>query len=90
MTTEAASQRTTRRARRPGPFAVVAGALGLFFAVLALLAQQVRAGADPALGPAAQPALSAPAQAAPPAGDTAAPAAAPEAAAPPPLTTRSS
>jgi hypothetical protein len=43
---------TPRRAaiRKPGPFPVIAGSLGLFLAVTALLAFQMRAGADPALG----------------------------------------
>ena len=44
-------------ARRPGPAAVTLGSLGAFFALLAVLAVQVRAGGDPALGsaePAAQ------------------------------------
>jgi hypothetical protein len=36
--------------KRPGPFPVIAGSAGLFFAVAALLAFQMRAGADPALG----------------------------------------
>jgi pyruvate dehydrogenase E2 component (dihydrolipoamide acetyltransferase) len=36
--------------RTPGPFPVIAGSLGLFLAVTALLAFQMRAGADPALG----------------------------------------
>ena len=36
--------------RKPGPFPVIAGSLGLFLAITALLALQLRAGADPALG----------------------------------------
>jgi hypothetical protein len=38
------------RIRKPGPLPVIAGSLGLFLAVTALLAFQLRAGADPALG----------------------------------------
>jgi hypothetical protein len=38
------------RIRKPGPLPVVAGSFGLFFAVTALLAFQMRRGADPALG----------------------------------------
>ncbi len=43
---------TPRRApiRKPGPLPVIAGSLGLFLAITALLALQLRAGADPALG----------------------------------------
>jgi hypothetical protein len=40
-----------RRARAPGPLAVITASLGLFFVVLTLLAIQVRSGRDPALGP---------------------------------------
>jgi len=40
------------RARRPGPAGVMLASLGAFFALLAILAVQVRAGEDPALGPA--------------------------------------
>ena len=36
--------------KKPGPFPVMAGSAGLFFAIAALLAFQMRAGADPALG----------------------------------------
>jgi hypothetical protein len=36
--------------RKPGPFPVIAASLGLFLAITALLAFQMRAGADPALG----------------------------------------
>ena len=36
--------------KKPGPFPVIAGSAGLFFAIAALLAFQMRAGADPALG----------------------------------------
>ncbi len=35
---------------KPGPFPVIAGSAGLFFAIAAFLAFQMRAGADPALG----------------------------------------
>jgi hypothetical protein len=38
------------RIRKPGPLPVIAGSIGLFFAVTALLAFQLRRGADPALG----------------------------------------
>ena len=38
------------RIRKPGPLAVIAGSFGLFFAITALLAFQMRRGADPALG----------------------------------------
>jgi hypothetical protein len=38
------------RIRKPGPLGVLAGSFGLFFAVTALLAFQMRRGADPALG----------------------------------------
>ncbi|MEA2481988.1 MAG: hypothetical protein QOJ07_3910, partial [Thermoleophilaceae bacterium] len=38
------------RIRKPGPLPVIAGSFGLFFAITALLAFQVRRGADPALG----------------------------------------
>ena len=41
-----------RRPSKPAPGWVFGGALGAFFAALALLAFQVRAGQDPALGPA--------------------------------------
>jgi hypothetical protein len=37
-------------ARRPGPLPLAACSLGAFLALLALLATQVRAGRDPALG----------------------------------------
>ena len=40
--------------KRPGPLPVAATALAAFLALLALLASQVRAGRDPALGPAEQ------------------------------------
>ncbi len=36
--------------RKPGPLMVIASSLGLFLAITALLALQLRAGADPALG----------------------------------------
>ena len=36
--------------KKPGPFPVIAGSLGLFLAIVAWLAFQMRAGADPALG----------------------------------------
>jgi hypothetical protein len=38
------------RIRKPGPLGVIAGSFGLFFAITALLAFQMRRGADPALG----------------------------------------
>ncbi len=38
------------RIRKPGPLTVIAGSFGLFFAITALLAFQMRRGADPALG----------------------------------------
>jgi hypothetical protein len=38
------------RIRKPGPLPVLAGSFGLFFAITALLAFQMRRGADPALG----------------------------------------
>ncbi|MDA0164640.1 hypothetical protein OM076_30515 [Solirubrobacter ginsenosidimutans] len=38
------------RIRKPGPLTVIAGSFGLFFAITALLAAQMRRGADPALG----------------------------------------
>jgi hypothetical protein len=41
---------TDARIRRPAPGWVFGGALGTFFAALALLAVQVRAGEDPSLG----------------------------------------
>ena len=41
---------TTERCRRPSPFWLVTGSLAAFFVLLALLAVQVRAGGDPALG----------------------------------------
>lgn len=40
-----------RRTRRFGPFAVAAGSLALFAAMLVLLADRVAAGSDPVLGP---------------------------------------
>jgi hypothetical protein len=40
---------TTDR-RKPSPFGLLAGSLAAFFALLAFLAVQVRAGGDPALG----------------------------------------
>ena len=45
-----ASSRSASRSRSPGRFRVIAGSAGLFFAIAALLAFQMRAGADPALG----------------------------------------
>ena len=36
--------------KKPGPFPVIAGSLGLFFATTAWLGFQMRAGADPAIG----------------------------------------
>jgi hypothetical protein len=56
-----AGGRRPARISRPGPEWVFGGAVGAFFAALALLAVQVRAGADPALGP-AEPAAQAPSQ----------------------------
>jgi hypothetical protein len=54
MTTDGTTGRPRRR-RKPSAGWVYGPALGAFFAVLALLAFQVRAGSDPALGkPAAQ------------------------------------
>ena len=47
---------TTTERRRPSCFGVFAGSLAAFFALLAFLAVQVRAGGDPALGPAKVPA----------------------------------
>ena len=43
---------TTEPRRKPSSFGVFAGSLAAFFALLAFLAVQVRAGGDPALGPA--------------------------------------
>jgi len=42
---------TTTDRRKPSPFGLIAGSLAAFFALLAFLAVQVRAGGDPALGP---------------------------------------
>jgi hypothetical protein len=42
---------TTTDRRKPSPFGLLAGSLAAFFALLAFLAEQVRAGGDPALGP---------------------------------------
>lgn len=42
---------TTTDRRKPSPFGLLAGSLAVFFALLAFLAVQVRAGGDPALGP---------------------------------------
>jgi hypothetical protein len=51
---EAPTQKLPRapkpRIRKPGPLPVMAGSFGLFFAITALLAFQMRRGADPALG----------------------------------------
>jgi hypothetical protein len=44
---------TTTDRRKPSPFWLAAGSLAAFLALLAVLAVQVRAGRDPALGPAA-------------------------------------
>jgi hypothetical protein len=49
MTDPAAAPRR-ERIRKPGPLPVVAGSFGLFFAIAALLAFQMRRGEDPALG----------------------------------------
>jgi hypothetical protein len=38
------------RIRKPGPLGVIVASFGLFFAITALLAFQMRRGADPALG----------------------------------------
>ena len=46
----AAAMTTDARRRKPASGWVFGGALGTFFAALALLAVQVRAGNDPALG----------------------------------------
>ena len=47
----AAAPRPARpKISKPGPFPVIAGSLGLFFAIVALLAFQLRAGKDPAIG----------------------------------------
>jgi hypothetical protein len=42
---------TTTDRRKPSPLGLLAGSLAAFFALLAFLAVQVRAGGDPALGP---------------------------------------
>jgi hypothetical protein len=42
---------TTTDRGKPSPFGLLAGSLAAFFALLAFLAVQVRAGGDPALGP---------------------------------------
>jgi hypothetical protein len=42
---------TTTDRRKPSPFGLLGGSLAAFFALLAFLAVQVRAGGDPALGP---------------------------------------
>ena len=55
MTTDPDRPRRAAPPQRPSAGWVFAPALGAFFAALALLAFQVRAGQDPALGP-AQPA----------------------------------
>jgi hypothetical protein len=51
---EAPTQRLPKvpkpRIRKPGPLRVLASSFGLFFAITALLASQMRRGADPALG----------------------------------------
>lgn len=45
------TERPARPARRrPGPLPVVCGSIGVFLVVLTLLAAQLRAGRDPALG----------------------------------------
>jgi hypothetical protein len=43
---------TERRKRRPGPLPVVLTAIATFLVIFVLLAAQLRAGHDPALGPA--------------------------------------
>jgi len=50
------------RARRAGPAGLMLWSLAGFFALLAVLAVQVRAGEDPALGAAETPAAAAPAR----------------------------
>jgi hypothetical protein len=47
---EAPAARRREPIRKPGAFPVIAASLGLFLAITALLAFQMRAGADPALG----------------------------------------
>jgi hypothetical protein len=42
------------RIKPPGPFMVIAGSLGLFLALLSLLAFQLRTGRDPAIGKGSQ------------------------------------
>ena len=49
---EAANGAPRPQLRKPGSGWMFGGALGAFFAVIALMALQVRAGQDPALGPA--------------------------------------
>jgi hypothetical protein len=56
--------RPSRRRSKPPAGWVFAPALGAFFAALALLAFQVRAGQDPALGPAEPTAQHSPSHAA--------------------------
>jgi hypothetical protein len=51
---------TTTDRRKPSPFGLLAGSLAAFFALLAFLAVQVRAGGDPALGPPKPPATAEP------------------------------
>ena len=53
-----AATTTEQPRRKPSSFGVFAGSLAAFFALLAFLAVQVRAGGDPALGP-AEPAATA-------------------------------
>ena len=48
----AGAHRQPQARRKPSSFGVFAGSLAAFFALLAFLAVQVRAGGDPALGPA--------------------------------------
>ena len=48
--TAAGAMAATTDRRKPSPFGLLAGSLAAFFALLAFLALQVRAGGDPALG----------------------------------------
>jgi len=56
----AGAHRQPQARRKPSSFGVFAGSLAAFFALLAFLAVQVRAGGDPALGPATPAATAAP------------------------------
>ena len=59
MTDPGAKRAPKPRIRKPGPLGVIAGSFGLLFAITALLAFQMRRGADPALG-APKPQVAAP------------------------------